>query len=54
MPARTKKITTCLAFDASAEEAARFYVSIFADSRIIEITHCVTTSRAGPGAACEP
>jgi predicted 3-demethylubiquinone-9 3-methyltransferase (glyoxalase superfamily) len=41
-----QKITTFLWFDANAEEAARFYTSIFKDSRI------VTTARygdAGPG-----
>ena len=41
-----QKITTFLWFDANAEEAARFYTSIFKDSRI------VSTARygdAGPG-----
>ncbi|MBB5067966.1 putative 3-demethylubiquinone-9 3-methyltransferase (glyoxalase superfamily) [Saccharopolyspora gloriosae] len=32
-----QKITTCLWFDGQAEEAARFYTSIFANSRITEI-----------------
>ena len=31
------KITTCLWFDRSAEEAARFYVALFPDSQITEI-----------------
>ena len=32
------KITPCLWFDGRAEEAAEFYVSLFADSRIDEVT----------------
>lgn len=32
-------ITPCLWFDTEAEDAARFYTSIFKDSRITEITH---------------
>jgi predicted 3-demethylubiquinone-9 3-methyltransferase (glyoxalase superfamily) len=34
-----QKITPCLWFDRNVEEAARFYVSIFEDSRILEISH---------------
>jgi len=34
-----QKITPCLWFDDKAEEAARYYVSIFANSKIDEITH---------------
>ena len=34
-----QKITPFLWFDDQAEEAARFYTSLFEDSRIIEITH---------------
>jgi predicted 3-demethylubiquinone-9 3-methyltransferase (glyoxalase superfamily) len=37
------KISTCLWFDTQAEEAARFYVSLFANARVAEI------SRYGPG-----
>ena len=37
------KISTCLWFDTQAEEAARFYVSLFANARVTE------TSRYGPG-----
>jgi predicted 3-demethylubiquinone-9 3-methyltransferase (glyoxalase superfamily) len=33
------KITPCLWFDTQAEEAARFYTSVFEGSRIVEITH---------------
>ena len=39
-------ITPCLWFDTEAEEAARFYTSIFANSRITEVTR---SSAAGPG-----
>ncbi|MDF4250182.1 VOC family protein [Streptomyces sp. WMMB303] len=34
-----QKIKTFLWYDGQAEEAARFYVSLFADSRIVEVTH---------------
>lgn len=34
-----QKITPFLWFDDQAEEAARFYTSLFEDSRIVEITH---------------
>ncbi|MCA1192823.1 VOC family protein [Saccharopolyspora sp. 6V] len=43
-----QKITTCLWFDGQAEEAARFYTSIFPDSRITEV---LRHGEAGPGAA---
>ena len=32
-----QKFTPCLWFDSNAEEAARFYVSVFRDSRIVSI-----------------
>lgn len=32
-------ITPCLWFDTQAEEAANFYVSVFPNSRILEVTH---------------
>lgn len=32
-----QKITTWLWFDGKAEEAARFYTSIFADSQIVDM-----------------
>ncbi len=32
-------ITPCLWFDTRAEEAANFYVSVFPNSRILEVTH---------------
>lgn len=35
----TQKIAPCLWFDTEAEEAAKFYVSIFKDSRICTIAH---------------
>ena len=31
-----KKMTTCLWFDGNAEDAARFYTSIFKGSKILE------------------
>jgi predicted 3-demethylubiquinone-9 3-methyltransferase (glyoxalase superfamily) len=34
-----QKITPCLWFDGTAEDAAQFYVSIFPNSRIVEISH---------------
>jgi len=37
--ASLKKITPCLWFDREAEEAARFYVSIFRNARIGDISH---------------
>jgi len=40
------KITPCLWFDGQAEEAAQFYVSVFPNSKIEEISH---VSEAGPG-----
>lgn len=41
-----QKITPCLWFDNQAEEAARFYISLFENSRITNITRY---SEAGPG-----
>ncbi len=43
-----QKITPCLWFDTEAEEAARFYVSIFANSEVKTITYY---GEAGPGPA---
>jgi predicted 3-demethylubiquinone-9 3-methyltransferase (glyoxalase superfamily) len=34
-----QKISPCLWFDGKAEAAARFYVSIFPNSRIVDISH---------------
>src|SRR5579871_5519837 len=34
-----KKITPCLWFDTQAEDAARFYISIFKNSKITAISH---------------
>jgi predicted 3-demethylubiquinone-9 3-methyltransferase (glyoxalase superfamily) len=39
------KITPCLWFDTQGEEAARFYTSIFPNSRIVDIAHY---GEAGP------
>ena len=34
-----QKITPCLVFDGQAEQAARFYVSVFKNSKITRMTH---------------
>ncbi|MBA2530509.1 MAG: VOC family protein, partial [Nocardioidaceae bacterium] len=34
-----QKITPCLWFDTEGEEAAKFYTSIFENSRILDISH---------------
>ena len=39
MPKIRQKITTFLWFDDQAEEAARFYTSLFDDSRVVDIAH---------------
>ena len=39
-----QKITTCLWFDKQAEQAAEFYVSLFADSRITSVSRYVEGS----------
>ncbi|MCP9212571.1 VOC family protein [Streptomyces sp. NEAU-Y11] len=44
----TDGFTTCLWFDGRAEEAARYYVSVFKNSRIGRISHY---TEAGPGPA---
>jgi predicted 3-demethylubiquinone-9 3-methyltransferase (glyoxalase superfamily) len=36
---RMQKISTCLWFDHQAEEAATFYVSLFPNSRVVEVNH---------------
>ncbi len=41
-----KRITPCLWFNDQAEEAANFYISIFRDSRILNMTHY---GESGPG-----
>jgi predicted 3-demethylubiquinone-9 3-methyltransferase (glyoxalase superfamily) len=43
-----QKITPCLWFDTQAEEAAAFYTSVFANSRILEVSRY---GEAGPGPA---
>jgi predicted 3-demethylubiquinone-9 3-methyltransferase (glyoxalase superfamily) len=40
-----QKITPCLWFDGNAEEAAKFYTSIFKNSKIVNILRC---GEAGP------
>lgn len=44
--AAKQKITTFLWYDAQAEEAARLYVSLFKNSKILSIARC---GEAGPG-----
>jgi predicted 3-demethylubiquinone-9 3-methyltransferase (glyoxalase superfamily) len=34
-----QKLTPCLWFDTEGEEAARFYTSVFPNSKILEVTH---------------
>ncbi len=41
-----KRVTPCLWFNNQAEEAANFYISIFKDSRILNMTHY---GESGPG-----
>ncbi|SEQ37777.1 VOC family protein [Streptomyces radiopugnans] len=41
-----QKIATCLWFDGRAEEAARYYTSLFPDSRITDVQYY---GEAGPG-----
>ena len=36
---QTQKVGPCLWFDGQAEEAAKFYVSVFKNSRILSTTH---------------
>lgn len=45
-----QKISTCLWFDNEAEEAAEFYVSVFDDSRILDVSRY---GEGGPGPAGE-
>ena len=45
---QTKRISPCLWFDGRAEEAARFYVSVFGDARIVDT---LRYGEAGPGPA---
>lgn len=45
-----KKVTPCLWFDTQAEEAARFYVSVFPDARLGKITHYTGAGPAPVGA----
>jgi predicted 3-demethylubiquinone-9 3-methyltransferase (glyoxalase superfamily) len=46
-----KPITSCLWFDHEAEEAARFYTSIFKDSKMGTVTHY---GESGAGASGRP
>ncbi|GAB2904888.1 VOC family protein [Streptomyces mayteni] len=42
----TQKISPCLWYDDQAQEAAEFYVSLFPDSRVVDVTR---RNEAGPG-----
>ncbi|MCU1530703.1 MAG: hypothetical protein JWO49_274 [Arthrobacter sp.] len=44
----TEKITTCLWFDSQAEEAAEFYVSVFEESKVLNVARY---GEGGPGSA---
>jgi predicted 3-demethylubiquinone-9 3-methyltransferase (glyoxalase superfamily) len=43
-----QKISTCLWFEDQAEEAAKFYTSVFGDSRILDVSRY---GEGGPGPA---
>ena len=43
-----QKITTCICFDNQAEEAVKFYISVFPDSVIKSITRCGENEYGGP------
>jgi predicted 3-demethylubiquinone-9 3-methyltransferase (glyoxalase superfamily) len=45
MPSMKQKISPCLWFDTQAEEAAKFYTSVFPNSRITQISHYGTAGR---------
>ena len=42
------KISPCLWFDGQAEEAARFYTSLFPDSRIVSVDRAAADTPSGP------
>jgi predicted 3-demethylubiquinone-9 3-methyltransferase (glyoxalase superfamily) len=44
--AELRRITTCLWFDREAEEAAKFYCSVFENSQIITVSHYPTEGLA--------
>src|SRR5262245_51918292 len=46
-----KKLTPCLWFDSEAEEAAKFYIGIFRNSKILEITRFGEAGREVHGKA---
>jgi predicted 3-demethylubiquinone-9 3-methyltransferase (glyoxalase superfamily) len=51
MPAITQKISPFLWFNSNAEEAAKFYVSVFPDSRIVRVAR---VGEGGPPEAGKP
>jgi predicted 3-demethylubiquinone-9 3-methyltransferase (glyoxalase superfamily) len=46
-----QKVRTCLWFDHEAEEAANFYVSLFPNSRILDVARCGESGPGKPGSA---
>jgi predicted 3-demethylubiquinone-9 3-methyltransferase (glyoxalase superfamily) len=47
MPATSQKITTFLMFEGNAEEAMRFYISLFDDAEVLSVSH-YGAGEAGP------
>ena len=45
----SQKITPFLWFDSQAEDAARFYISVFRKSKILKIAHCTDEAAAKTG-----
>ena len=48
MASRINRISTCFGFNDRAEEAAKFYVSIFPGGKITGVTHAGENERGGP------
>ncbi len=46
-----QKLVPCLWFDDTAEEAAHFYISIFKNSKIVNVTHYGEAGAEGSGRA---
>jgi len=49
MPIATRKVTPCLWFDTQAEEAAKFYVTVFKNSKIKKISRYGEAGRGTHG-----
>lgn len=48
-PTAVRSLAPCLVFAARAEEAVRFYVSLFADSRVVDVVHAPAGTPLPPG-----